>query len=409
MKKLLFTLFLVLALLPVSSNALETNLKGFIALDALNFEKISSEKGSAVIGIGVLDLKIFAEQDNMSVAIKLDLDGKLATDFNIFEEAYGTYRGKQNWRLSLGKGVVKFQNLHWGAVENSYLDGGTILGTEQNWRKVSRKNFMAISYGGRSQGFIDQFTFWGDSVEYDYDDNGKLIYLTKSEKRATDGKSITSITGYKASQEKAFSTNKQLGFANKLELFATDAWKFTTGQILYKSEFADDVSWAVDFGGNYETSAMEGWFDILYGYTNKLPYEAYSTKDKTELFYQFGAEYYLDESWSLVGNTEAVFVKDVQHNYGNVSFVDPSSKKAVTAEPNDEQLAKSNQTVKSFQYKVEAAVKYKLTKTSFITTGGLYEKKIADKNDIEDLSSIPNVKYPNREAYKLSSSISFWF
>jgi hypothetical protein len=403
MKKLLYTLVLVLACLPVSSHALETSLKGFIALDALNFEKISGEKGAAVIGIGVLDLKIFAEQDNMSAAIKLDLDGKLATDFNIFEEAYGTYRGKQNWRLSLGKGVVKFQNLHWGAVENTYLDGGSILGTEQNWRKQSRKNFMAISYGGRSQGFIDQFTFWGDSVEYEYDDNGKLIYLTRSE----NGKNV--ISGYKTAQEKAFSTNKQLGFGNKLELFATDAWKFTAGQILYKSEFADDVSWAVDFGGNYETSAMEGWFDVLYGYTNKLPYDSYTTKDKTELFYQFGAEYYLDETWSLVGNTEGVFVKDVQHTYANLSFIDPVSKKTVNTVPSDEQAAKSGQTVKSFQYKVEAAIKYKLTKTSFITTGGLYEKKIADRNDVEDLKSIPNMKYPNREAIKLSSAISFWF
>lgn len=401
MKKLLFTLFLVLALLPVSSHALETNLKGFIALDALNFEKISGQDGAAVIGIGVLDLKIFAEQDNMSVAIKIDLDGKLDKQNNIFEEAYGTYRGKQNWRLSLGKGVVKFQNLHWGAVENTYNDGGSILGTEQNWRKVSRKAFMAVSYGGRSQGFIDQFTFFGNSDEFLYDDNGKLQYVTSSFKKGAD--TVTNISGYKTEAVPAFSTNKQMGFANKLELFASESTKITTGQILYKSEFQEDVSWAVDVGGNYETAAMEGWFDVLYGYTNKLPYESFPTKDKYEWYYQLGAEYYLDETWSVVGNTEGLFIKDHQHTY--TTFTE----NGITYTPSSDQQTLSNSTIKSFTYKIEAAIKYKLTKTSFITTGGLFEKKTAERNGVEDLKTIKGVSNPNDEAYKLSSSISFWF
>lgn len=406
MKKLLFTLVLVLACLPVSSNALETSLKGFIALDALNFEKISGQDGGAVIGIGVLDLKIFAEQDNMTAAIKLDLDGKLEKENNIFEEAYATYRGKDNWRMSLGKGVVRFQNLHWGAVENSYLDGGSILGTENNWRKVSRKAFMAFSYGGRSQGFIDQFTFWGDSDEFDYDQNGKLQYITTSASGAgNSGKK--NITGYKVEQVTAFNTSKQVGFANKLELFATDAWKFTAGQIAYKSEFADDVSWAVDFGGNYETSAMEAWIDLLYGFTNKLPYEAYSTKAKTEYFYQLGAEYYLDEKWSVVGNTEGVYVKDHQHTY--TEFTETRDGFTNIYTPTADQRDRSDQTVTSFTYKVEAAVKYKLTKTSHITTGGMFEKKIAERNGVSDLTFIRGTYNANQEAYKMSSAISFWF
>jgi len=406
MKKLFFSLFLVLALLPVSSHALETNLKGFIALDALNFEKISGQDGAAVIGIGVLDLKIFAEQDNMSVAIKLDLDGKLDKQNNIFEEAYGTYRGKQGWRLSLGKGVVKFQNLHWGAVENTYNDGGSILGTEQNWRKVSRKAFMAVSYGGRSQGFIDQFTFFGNSDEFLYDDNGKLVYVTQSGKNlpGTPPVATKQITGYKTEAVPAFSTNKQMGFANKLELFASESTKIQTGQILYKSEFQDDVSWAVDVGGNYETAAMEGWFDVLYGYTNKLPYESFPTKDKYEWYYQLGAEYYLDETWSVVGNTEGLFIKDLQHTYPTTFVQD-----GITYTPTSDQEQLSNKTFKSFTYKIEAAIKYKLTKTSFITTGGLFEKKIAEKDGVKDLKTIKGVSNPNDEAYKLSSSISFWF
>ena len=78
MKKLFCTLVTLSCLLPINNAfSLDASVRGFIALDAANFEKISGQKGSTVIGIGVLDLKIFAEQDDMSVAMKLDLDGKL--------------------------------------------------------------------------------------------------------------------------------------------------------------------------------------------------------------------------------------------------------------------------------------------------------------------------------------------
>lgn len=397
MKKYLLSLFLVPAFLPVSSFALETSLRGFIALDALNYEKVHRETGSAVIGIGVLDLKVFAEQDNMTAAIKLDLDGKLEKENNIFEEAYATYKGIKNWRLSLGKGVVRFQNLHWGAVENSYQDGGTVISTENSYRKVSRKAFLAVSYGGRSQGFINQFTFWGDSDEFDYTQEGRLQYVT------TGSGANRQITGYKTEQVTAFSTSKQLGLANKLEYFATDAWKFTFGQLFYKSEFQDKASYAVDFGANYESPLMEIWVDSLYGFTSKMPYESYTTKAKTEYFLQVGAEYYLDEKWSVVGNTEGLYVKDLAHTYANFT------ENGTTYVPSSDQSQRSGHTVKVFTGKVEGAVKYKIAKSAHLTVGGLYERKLAERDGVKDLTFIRGVYNANSEAFKLSSSISFWF
>lgn len=397
MKKFLFTLFLVPTLMPVSSFALETSLRGFIALDMLNYEKIHREKGAAVIGIGVLDLKIFAEQDDMTAAIKLDLDGKLEKENNIFEEAYATYKGFKNIRISLGKGVVRFQNLHWGAIENSYQDGGSVISTENSYRKVSRKAFAAVSYGGRTQGFINQFTVWGDSDEYDYSQEGKLQYVT------TGSGANRQITGYKTEQVTAFTTSKQLGLGNKLELFATDAWKFTFGQLFYKNEFQDKASWALDVGANYETSGMEIWVDALYGFTNKNPYDSFTTKAKNEYFLQVGAEYYLDEKWSLVGNTEGLYVKDLQHTYRTFT------ESGTTYVPTSDQAARSNTTVKIITGKVEAAVKYKLTKSSHLTVGGLYERKLAEKDGVKDLPFIRGVYNANSEAFKVSSAISFWF
>lgn len=399
MKKLLCSLVILSIILPLSNAySFDTSVRGFIALDALNFEKVSGKKGSTVIGIGVLDLKIFAEQDNMSAAIKLDLDGKLDKENNIFEEAYATYKGVPNMRFSIGKGVVRFQNLHWGAIENSYQDGGTVIGTENNYRKVSRKAFVAASYGGRSLGFINQFTVWGDSTELATDSEGKMIYVTSS------SGSNKTITGYKTEEVTAFNTSKQLGLANKLELFATDALKVNFGQLYYRSRLGGArANYALDLGANYESSSFELWMDAVYGFSSKLPYDSYTTAEKNEYFLQIGGEYFLNEKWSLVENAEALYVKDLQHTYRTFS------EDNVTYVPTSQQNEKSGATYKVFVYKLETAVKYKLTKSAQITFGALYEKKSTQRNGVKNLDFVRDVRNANDDAYKLASSISFWF
>ena len=398
MKKLLVALFLVPCLLPLKAYSFDTSVRGFIALDALNFEKISGDKAASVIGIGVLDLKIFAEQDDMAAAIKLDLDGKLEKENNIFEEAYATYKGVPNMRFLLGKGVVRFQNLHWGAIENSYQDGGSVIGSDNNYRKVSRKAFLAVSYGGRSLGFINQFTIWGDSTELYTNQDGKLQYTSTGPNNA-----IT-ITAYRTEEVTAFNTSKQVGLGNKLEYFANDAWKFTFGQLYNKNRIqGKKPNYAFDIGANYESSAMEVWVDALYGFSSKLPYESYTTLAKTEYFLQVGMEYYLNEKWSLVENAEALYVKDQQHTY--TRFVEDG----ITYVPTSQQTEKSGATYKIFTYKLESAVKYKLTKSAQITVGGLYEKKQTSRNGVKNLAFVRDVRNANRDAYKLAAAISFWF
>ena len=398
MKKLVLALTAVSCLLPLSAHSFDTSVRGFIALDALNYEKVQGQKAGAVMGIGVLDLKIFAEQDDMSAAMKLDLDAKLEKENNIFEEAYATYKGIPNMRISLGKGVVRFQNLHWGAVENSYQDGGTVIGTENGYRKVSRKAFLAASYGGRSLGFINQFTVWGDSTEMSQDSSGKVVYVTSG------SSTNKQITAYKMEEVTAFNTSKQLGLGNKLEVFATDAWKFTFGQLYYKNKLGGGkANYAFDIGANFENSTMEIWVDTLYGFSSKLPYDSFTTKAKTEYFAQVGMEYFLDQKWSLVENVEALYVKDLQHTY--TAF----SEDGVNYTPTSQQLEKSGATYKVFVYKLETAVKYKLTKSAQITVGGLYEKKTSQRNGVKNLEFIRDVRNANKEAYKLASSVSFWF
>jgi hypothetical protein len=391
MKKILFILFSV----PLMSHAFDTSVKGFIALDALNYKKIEGKKSGAVVGIGVLDLKVFAEQDNMTAALKLDLDGKIAEENNIFEEAYATYRGIRDFRFSLGKGVVRFQNLHWGSVQNTYYDGGTVLGTENSFRKLSKKAYASVSYGHRSRGFLNTFWFFGDSSEISYNEDGTPKYTFSG----------NYVTSYKSSPVTAFDTSHQTGFANRIEIYKIENWTFSNGLVYYKKDVQKNPTWAIDFGINYEDSDIEFWSDILVGHTNKLPYESYSTYSNNEYFIQLGVDKFINQDWSWVTNTEFLYT-------ANQSWVYPSTINTggtTTSSVDRSFTERSGQLVKTTSYKIETSGKYKLSKSSFVTVGGLYENKTSSKNGVKNLSSIPSVYNPNRQAFQLLTSVSFWF
>ena len=268
MRKFFFTL-LVVTLVPNFSFALDTSVKGFIALDAFNYKKILRNQDSLDVGIGVLDLKIFAEQENMLAAIKLNIDGNLAVQNNLFEEAYATYRGFKNVKITLGKGVVKFQNLHWGVVANTYQDGGSVLDSENSWRKISNKALVSFAYGNKGVGFTNTFTVFGDSSEIQFDEKGNPKYITS-------GTTAKTITAYETKSTPAFTTQKQLGLANKFELYKTPDWTFTTGQVYFKNKLQDTPSYAVDFGATMESTVWEFWLDMMYGFTSKAPFDSYT-------------------------------------------------------------------------------------------------------------------------------------
>ncbi|MGZ3788257.1 MAG: hypothetical protein ACXVLQ_07020 [Bacteriovorax sp.] len=392
MRKLFFALCL---LVPSYAFSLDAQVKGFIALDALNYKKIQRQQDAMDVGIGVLDLKVFAEQDNMLAAVKLNIDGNLSVQNNLFEEAYATYRGLRDWKFTLGKGVVKFQNLHWGVVQNTYQDGGTILETENSWRKISNKALFSFAYGNRGLGYTNTFTLWGDSQEIQFDEKGNPKFTTS-------GNGPKFITAYQTKAVPAFTTQKQLGLANKFELYKGENWTFTTGQAYYKNKLQDKASYAIDFGATLDSTVWEYWLDMIYGFTSKAPFDAYTTFRKNEYFLQTGLQYHIDELWSVLTNMEYLHVKDQAHTYSQF-VLDGTTYKA------DSSVDKAGQTVVSSSYKIEAGGQYKLSKTSFITTGVLYERKIAAKDGVKDLSFIKGVYNANTEAYEFLSSISFWF
>jgi hypothetical protein len=390
MKKFVFTLFF----LPSIAFSFDATVKGFIAVDALNFQKIGSHTATD-IGIGALDLKIFAEQDKMSAALKLAIKSNLNVPGNLFEQAYASYRGVPDWKFSFGKGQVNFQNLHWGVALNSYLDGGSILSTENSWRKVYNKAFLSVAYGKRDMGYLDTFTLYGDSGDINTYDTTPSKYVKG------DG---GSVVGYTLNSSPTFTLEKQFGLANKFEIYKIDQWVFNASQIYFKNKYQPNFSYALDFGAMRESNLLELWVDVLYGYTSKAPFESYSTFAKNEYFIQLGTEYHLNEIWSIKGNSEYLHVKDQSHLYP-ASF----SEGGVTYTNSTDNKAKSGQTVISTSYKLDIGVQYRLAKTAFLTLGAVYEKKLAEKDGVKGLSAIPGVNNPNTEGYELGSFIAFWF
>ncbi len=393
MRKLFFTLCF---LLPSFAFSFDTQVKGFIALDALNFKKIQRQTDSMDIGIGVLDLKVFAEQDNMLAAIKLNIDGDLTKRNTLFEEAYATYRGFKNWKLTLGKGVVKFQNLHWGVVANSYQDGGTILETENSVRKLANKALFAFSYGNKDIGYMNTFTIWGDSQEIQFDEKGNPKFTSSN------GTGTKFITAYQTKDVPAFTTQKQLGLANKIEIYKGNGWSFNNGLMYFKNKLQDIPSYAVDFGATLDSLTWEFWLDAIYGFTSKAPFESYTTYRKNEYFVQTGLQYHFNELWSILTNMEYLHVKDQAHTYK--TFTQDGVNYSA-----DSTIDKSGQTVVSTNYKFELGGQYKLSRSSFVTSGVLYERKIAARNGVSDLTFIKGVFNPNTEAFQLLTSVSFWF
>ncbi len=381
--------------------AFDTSVKGFIALDLANIEKIEGKKLDPQVGIGVLDLKVFAEQDGLTFNMKLDLDGKLAEANNIFEEAYVGYRGIRDWRFNAGKGVIKFQNIHWGVAENSYQDGGSIISTENSWRKLSRRAFVSTSYGHKNVGFLNTTSIFGDSSEIKTNDDGNPTYDTTCTN--TNGCSPTYVKGYTYEQVKAFNINKQIGLANKFEYFFDKDITLTQGLVANRNKFTDKTSWAATVSFRYETEPLEVWSEIIYGYTSTAPYEKYATYAKTETFAQLGMEYALTPDWSYLANAEFLIVDDQAHTYRDFVIGSKTFKK------DSYTIKKDGSRYKSQQGKFETGVKYKLNKSAHITFAGIAERKEVEKDGVKDLKRIDGVYDPNRSAYKFITSLSYWF
>lgn len=360
-------------LVPIfSAHAFDASIKGFIALDMLSIKKQESRKQEVETGIGTLDLKVYATQDDFTAKLKLDLDDSRIGDAgNIFEEATVSYKFLPDHQLIMGKGKVPFHQMHWGVINSSYTDGGAIFNTDHSIRDFDNRLVLTWRYGGFTRGFFNYLTYWGNSEQAQKNSNGTL-------RTSGSAPNLSLVT----QNNKTFSSKDEAGVANKFEWFFNRQLSASMAAIYYYNDINPKNSWAFDLATRYSSRDVEVWAEMVRGFTSTNPYARYATLKKNESLFQIGAEYYLTELYNALANIEAVLVNNQHHEVTGSTF-------------NDGKRVKTN------TYKVEAGVKVKFQKSAFMTLGAQAERQDEEvPADNTDTSQF---------AYQLAAKISFWF
>ncbi|MBL6988805.1 MAG: hypothetical protein ISR65_03470 [Bacteriovoracaceae bacterium] len=334
--------------------AFDTKVKGFVAIDLLSTNKKESQDQKYEFGIGVLDLKLYAQHEKFNAKIKLDLDdGKMDEKYNIFEEMTVSYRFNDKFKIKVGKGKVPFHRLHWGAIENCYTDGGSMLGTEQGWRDQDNLVLTTFTYGGYHHGLINHFSIFGTSRKYSIASNGY----------------------FENDPSKTVQLNDQRGLANKFIYFPFGGLELSASIIFHKNDYNPQSNWAADFGGGYEQGNFEIWFEYVFGFISHHKYYSSYSKKKLRQYeqtLQLGGEYKLSSKISAILNTEVVFINQTTHDDGY--------------------WQRDN-------YKLDFGAKYNFNRNTFATLGALVEKRIQKGPSSKD----------ELAGYKAKASLSHWF
>lgn len=356
-----------------NSFAFDATIKGFIALDMLVLEKQEARKQELETGIGTLDLKVYATQDDFSAKLKLDLDdSRLGDAYNIFEEATVSYKFMPDHQLILGKGKVPFHQMHWGVINSSFIDGGSIMGTEHGLYDLDNRLLLSWRFGGFSRGFFNYLTYWGESQRPQTNRDGTIRYSNS-----------TANGQIQYENSKTFSSKEQAGIANQFEWFINRQLSVSVAGMYYYNDLNPKNNWAFDLATQYSSRDLEVWAEYVRAFISTNDKSRYPTFRKNEHLVQLGAEFYLTELYNFLVNAEAAFVNDQRHFVSGNTFDNDGKKYEVDT------------------YKLEAGVKIKLQKMAFITLGTHVEKQ----NEVVKTNGTDTSKF----AYQLASKFSFWF
>lgn len=357
MKKLAIPLLGLLAW--GSLHAQSASFSGFAALDAFTYLKTEDQEGTYSMGIGVLDMKARARYKDFSAKIKFDLDSKSIKydQTNLVEEFSVSWQPNYDWKITAGKYKAIFHQLHWGATEHCFTDGGSILNIENSYRDLDRRPVVTVRYGGYRKGFMNNFSVFGNPT-----------ILKES------GNTYVEVTNYK------IDLMKERGFTNRFEYFPTNDWSFGVAGLYYKYELNPHVNYAFDASARYKNGGLEVWFEYVWGRGGShsmLRYAKFKTDEQTA---QLGAEYEYNDFMSFIVDVEAALVNYI--NYDSTT-----------------KLAK-NYTEQQDNYKLDSAVKFKLADSTQFTFGPLFEKKYY-RNGSGNLKT--------EWGYQISGGLSMWF
>lgn len=287
-------------------------LNGFVAFDLLSYKgnKVD-EKETYETGLGTIILNLEASYEQTSLQVKLDFDdSNIGTAYKILEEIYLTQQLNENLAVSLGKGIIEFQDNDYGAMNGPFTDGGSELGEfKLSWQELSNRFFLSTTYGSRSLGWKNQFYVWGtpDRESFDREDDGSLS-LTQ----AGNG---TSSEPYVESK-KNFDFDNQIGFANRTDVYLNAITSVYAGSAYYDNDLNPHAGYAGALGVNLKDDRLLAWTNLQVGYNSSAKD---SFENKYQAFAQAGGQLPVSQDFSMRANLEAAVYRynEFEQTYDN--------------------------------------------------------------------------------------------
>ena len=372
--------FLIILVTSLNSFAIDSEIKGFIALNTLSYEKIEDKDATMTMGIGTFDLKFYFNHEDFGAKIKLDLDGQLSDSNNLYEEAMVSWRGFRNLKISIGKGKLRFHQVSYGVLQSSYIDGGSLLGTYHSFRDQDRKIMSEIAYGGYKLGFRNTFAVYADAAQPTVDTNSGNDpgYYVDFNTKYLEYRNVKEID-----------TRADYGIVNQLTFFPVRGLHFSVGALLRDREADDNKNYSFDFNGKYKTGNWELIWEYAYAYVSTHPNDRFSVEHQNEQMAQFQTLYTLSDITKLQINLEAAFIRGQRFNSSNI----PGTVLGQTSRNNGTSSGNNN-------YKVDTGILWKVAKRVNLKFGIMYERKYSwYQNDYNGF----------QYAWSLGSGINFWF
>ena len=386
-----FQILVLLLTLSSTTFALDSEVKGFIALNTLTYQDVDNRDSSLDMGIGTIDLKFYFNHEDFGAKIKLDLDGRLEESNNLYEEAMLTWRPIRNWRFGFGKGKVRIHQMSFGVLESHYIDGGSLLGTKHSFRDQDRKMVAEASYGGYRTGFRNTLSIYADSSQpkISRDTRNPVGYETN---RSNPDEGKGQIT-YES--EKEIDLKRDTGIANKFFYYPKRGVEFALGGLINDRKLDNNLNWAADFSGKYKTGDWQFVFEYTFAYVSNHPNDQYAVEHQYEQLGQLQVLYALTDITTIKLNTEFALVNTQEFNKNNI--------------PNGvgQQTNNRGQSAHTNNYKTELGVIWRMAKRVSFKVGAVYERKYEWK-------ALQHLGYAHgyggfTEAWALGSGVNFWF
>lgn len=373
-------------LFSMNIKAGEFDVKSFVALDLLTYEKITEKNGAIESGYGTADVKFYFTQEEFSSKIKLDIDGGNAP-YDLMEEIQVSYRLSDKIKTTFGKGKIRFHQMHYGITDIAYTDGGYILNTYHSFRDQDRKYMANLELGRRSTGLVQNFTFFGNSQEV------KRSYTDDSKPNLSNSSATLS---YETS--KTFNSRFQRGFSYHISMLPDYDTTYSFAALYFWRDIDPDADYAFDLSYNKNTSSFEVWFEAIFAYTSKHPNDNYTQKKQYDILTQLGYMYKISDKWAVGFNFESAIVQQYHHN--KADYPSDSTTGYGQSKYNDGQIAKYD------SYKMDIGGQYKFSKKCQFNTGVVWERqyRFASTYDGNKARNLGNLT-----ALGLNLSMSFWF